>query len=56
MTLRDAILLQKRELELRMQEKYVPRDVTLTEGGKKTCTPSYTYFLKGYNLTKNYFL
>ena len=29
MTLRDAILLQKRELELRMQEKYVPRDANL---------------------------
>ena len=29
MTLRDAILLQKRELELRKQEKYVPRDLNL---------------------------
>jgi len=29
MTLRDAILLQKRELELRKREKYVPRDVNL---------------------------
>jgi len=29
MTLRDAILLQKRELELRKKETYVPRDVNL---------------------------
>lgn len=29
MTLRDAILLQKRELEIRKQEKYVPRDLDL---------------------------
>ena len=31
MTLRDAILLQKRELDLRAREKYVPRDANLPE-------------------------
>jgi len=29
MTLRDVILLQKRELDLRIKEKYVPRDANL---------------------------
>ena len=35
MTVRDAILLQKRELDLRVKEKYVPRDAELPGEGNK---------------------
>lgn len=35
MTVRDAILLQKREIELRLQERYILRDATLPEQDNK---------------------